>query len=133
MSLTYADTKADIDEALQNSPPVKTRAGDTHNPLLTKVLQHSRDRMADITVNLSGLVNESLIYYDSGTSTWKVRKIQWVTVANLTEFGALAFETDYFPMDYIQITNNGFGQTEIQRYISGSLRIISKFTSVTLG
>jgi len=75
MSLTYAAIKAAMDAVIKNSPGVKIR-GDEHNDQLTSTLQHSRDRMADITINTAGLANEYMMYYNSGTTTWKFRKVR---------------------------------------------------------
>ena len=132
MSRTYAQIKTDIDTYLTNNPAVKVRLN-VHNTYLTEALQLARDRIGNVTFDQTDIEDEVLIYYDSATGTYKNRKIQWHTVADLTAYAALAFDTDYFAMDYIEITDNGYGQTELRRYIDGAIRTISKYTSVTTG
>lgn len=132
MSDSAATIQTAMDLVLKNNPPVKIR-GAVHNTQLKAVLDHSSDRVGDVTFDQTAIADEVLIYYDSASSTYKLRKIQWHTVANMTLYNALVFDTDYYAMDYIQITDNGYGQTEIKRYINGAIRTISKYTSVTQG
>lgn len=75
MSLTYAEIKTAMDLVIKNAPGVKVR-GAVHNTNLTNVAQLARDRMANITINVSGLADEYMMYYNSSTSTWKFRKVR---------------------------------------------------------
>ena len=132
MSDSYTVAKTAMDKVIKDSPSTKIR-GSVHNLYTTKALQLSRDRIGNVTFDQTDIEDEALIYYNSSTSAYECRKIEWITAADMAAYNLLAFDTDYHAMDYIEITDNGYGQTELRRYIDGAIRTISKYQTVEAG
>jgi len=126
MADDHSTIKASLDANLTNNPSTKIR-GSVHNTLASAILDYAKDRLNDKTIDNTGLSDECYLVYDNTSSTWIVRKVQWHVYANVAAFEADNLDVDYFPMDYIQIIENGYGQTEIRRYVDGDMRVISKY------
>ena len=116
MSNSYSTIKTALNLLFLNNPLTLIR-GDPANTSFTDILQHSRDRINDIPVNLAGYEDGMIIFYDSVAGEWKCRHIKYLTVADLSAQEALAEKTDFWKGDFCKVENNGYGEVETFTFI----------------